>query len=137
MPAAHSAGDARWPLAAVVLLLAGCSRLMLPAAPAAAGCSPFQQDCLQPRRIEATLADGQTNQWVRIDTEPTTAAIYLNGDFIGYSPLQHRIGFNSTDRAISQVAVPLHPGQAQQAQLIRVPPLPAQVSFFMTNGASD
>ncbi|MCG6942383.1 MAG: hypothetical protein LJE69_14170 [Thiohalocapsa sp.] len=96
-------------------------------------CSAFRQDCAPRRPTSVTAGDGETSRRVRIDSEPTPAAIYLNGAFIGYSPMHHRIGFGSTDRAISLVAVPLYPGQAQQQRLIRIPPLPARVSFFMNN----
>ncbi|WP_295883758.1 hypothetical protein [uncultured Thiohalocapsa sp.] len=104
----------------------------------ARGCSAFDPGCTGARRtarVEATA--GESRRRVHIDSRPTAAAIYLNGRFIGYSPLRHPIGFSSDDRAISLVAVPLYPGQAQQERLIQIPPLPARVSFFMNNPAPE
>ncbi|WP_156427884.1 hypothetical protein [Thiohalocapsa sp. ML1] len=115
-------------------LLAGC-QLTGPARPTlSTDCSAFAPDCMPRSRRPLTVADGETRQWVDIDSAPTAAAIYVNGRFIGYSPMRYPMAFNSQDRALSIVAVPLYPGQAQQERLIRVPPLPTRVSFFMNNG---
>jgi hypothetical protein len=137
---------ARYGTAAVALLLAGlwstgsvlttgCARATRPQL--SLGCSGFDPDCEARPATAVTAADGETRRRVQIDTEPTSAAIYFNGRFIGYSPLKYDIGFSSTDRAISLIAVPLYPGQAQQEQLIAIPPLPTRVSFFMNNPAAD
>lgn len=116
------------------LALAGCQLPGLVRPTLTTDCSAFEPDCVPPDKRPRTVADGETRRWVDIDSAPTPAAIYLNGRFIGYSPLRYPLGFNSEDRAVSVVAVPLYPGQAQQEQLIRVPPLPTRVSFFMNNG---
>lgn len=118
-----------------LLLAAACTPQLRP--DLATGCSAFAPDC-EPRGPTVRAAsDGKTREWVEIDSEPTAAAIYLNQRFIGYSPLRYPIGFSSGDRAIDLVAVPLYPGQAQQQQIIAIPPLPARVSFFMNNPAAD
>jgi hypothetical protein len=116
-------------------LATGCSPQLRPGL--ATSCTAFQPDCAAREPVVLTAAEGETRKWVQIDSEPTAAAIYLNGRFIGYSPLRYRIGFSSGDRAIDLVAVPLYPGQAQQQQVIAIPPLPARVSFFMNNPAAD
>jgi hypothetical protein len=116
-------------LLGALLLSVGCAR---PARPlAAVGCCGLLPDCGMRREPAVTAAE--TRRWGHIDSAPTPAAICLNGVFIGCSPMRHPIGFNSTDQAISLVAVPLYPGRAQQEQLITVPPLPARVSFFMND----
>lgn len=81
--------------------------------------------------------DGATEQWVAIGSFPTPAAIYLNERFIGYSPMRYPMRFTSRDSHISLVAVPLYAGQAQQEELIIIPPLPKRISFFMNNPALD
>jgi hypothetical protein len=115
---------------AAALTASGCT---LPPEPLAhRGCSAFQKDCEPARPRPPTVAEGATRHRGRIDSDRTPAAIYLNGRFIGYSPLQHPVGFSSDEHVISLVAVPLFPGQSQQERLIRVPPVPSRVSFFMS-----
>lgn len=118
-----------------LLLSVGCAQQLRP--DLSAGCSAFQPDCEPQEPYVSTAADGETREWVEIVSEPTAAAIYLNERFIGYSPMRYPIGFSSGDRAISLIAVPVYPGQAQQEQLIAIPPLPARVSFFMNNPSAD
>jgi hypothetical protein len=127
----------RAPAAGLLCLVVsvGCSQQ--PRTGLSAGCSAFQPDCEPTGPDVLTVADGETREWVEIVSEPTAAAIYLNERFIGYSPMRYPIGFSSGDRAISLIAVPVFPGQAQQEQLIAIPPLPARVSFFMNNPATD
>jgi hypothetical protein len=118
-----------------LLLAAACAPQLRP--DLTTGCYAFEPDC-EPRGPTVRVAsDGKTREWVQIDSEPTAAAIYLNQRFIGYSPLRYPISFSSGDRAIDLVAVPLYPGQAQQQQIIAIPPLPARISFFMNNPAAD
>lgn len=134
------AGRAGFPgvVVAVAALLAGCAS----SSPAPSGCSyapatcsAFSPDC---SGFAAKCRDaGPTRAWVEIDSSPTPAAIYLDGQFIGYSPLRYALAFSSTTRLVSLAAVPLHPGQAQQERLIQVPPLPTRVSFFMNNPPAD
>jgi hypothetical protein len=102
-----------------------------------ADCSAFRTDCAPAGTRAPSVDDGNTRHWVRIDSSPTPAAIYLNEQFIGYSPLRHPIGFGSGDSQINLIAVPLFPGQAQQSQYISIPPLPKRVKFFMNNPAAD
>jgi hypothetical protein len=118
-----------------LLLSVGCAQQLRP--DLSTGCSAFQPDCEPQEPYVPTAADGETREWVEIVSEPTAAAIYLNERFIGYSPMRYPIGFSSGDRAISLIAVPVYPGQAQQEQLIAIPPLPARVGFFMNNPAAD
>jgi hypothetical protein len=102
-----------------------------------AQCSPFDQDCNLERVGCRSTDDGATEQWVEIGSWPTPAAIYLNERFIGYSPMRYPMRFTSQDSRISLVAVPLYAGQAQQEEMIAVPPLPKRISFFMNNPALD
>jgi hypothetical protein len=115
----------------------GAAGLALLAALAAAGCAPLAPGGCAGRVVACPAAEtGPTRAPVRIDTAPTPAAIYLDGRFIGYSPMTYPVTYTSATSHISVVAVPLYPGQAQQQRLIRVPPLPKRVSFFMNNPPS-
>ena len=110
------------------LLAAGLGAL------AAAGCAPLAPHGCAGRTASCPqIETGPTRAPVRIVTSPTPAAIYLDGRFIGYSPLTYPVSFTSATDRISVVAVPLYPGQAQQEQVVVVPPLPERISFFMNN----
>ena len=76
---------------------------------------------------------GASNTLVEIDSLPTPAAIYVNGDYIGKTPLKHYLWFTSTVRTVNVVAKPLYPGQGRQEQHLQVPHLPRRLTFFMNN----
>ena len=119
-------------------LLGGCSNSTRPrqCGERDTQCSAFAEDCntRAPRCIRAD--EGSSSAWVKITSAPTSAAIYLDERFIGYSPLRYRISFTSEVGSLSMVAVPLYAGQAQQERLIMVPALPTRISFFMNNPGS-
>ena len=79
------------------------------------------------------IPPGATNTLVEIESSPTTAEIYVNGEYVGRTPLKRYLWFSSTTRAVSVVAEPLFPGQARQEQQLNVPPLPKRLTFFMNN----
>lgn len=70
-----------------------------------------------------------------IDSSPSTACVYIDGKYVGNTPLVHGIAYDSNTRYIEVVAEPLsyHPLQQRQTKHIRVPPLPARLHFFMNN----
>jgi hypothetical protein len=115
---------------------------------ALAGCAQPSRDCRAARGAPcdsafnpcASTVDacrdvplGATNALVEIGSVPTTADIYVNGDYIGRTPLKRYLWFSSATRTITVVAEPLYPGQARQEQRLSVPPLPERVTFFMNN----
>ena len=79
------------------------------------------------------IPPGASNTLVEIESSPTPAAIYVNGDYIGRTPLKHYLWFSSTIRTVIVVAKPLYPGQGRQEQRLRVPHLPRRLTFFMNN----
>jgi hypothetical protein len=79
------------------------------------------------------IPPGATNTLVDIDSSPTTANIYVNGEYVGRTPLKRYLWFSSTTRAVTVIAEPLFPGQARQEQQLNVPPLPKRLTFFMNN----
>ena len=80
-----------------------------------------------------SIPPGASNALVEIDSFPTSAAIFVNGDYVGKTPLKRTLWFSSTLRALTVVAEPLYPGQARQEQRLQVPHLPMRLSFFMNN----
>lgn len=99
-------------------------------------CTPFEAACESswtPCRSGADGAGGAMEEIVQIDSQPTSAAIYVDGRFVGYSPLRHRMRYTSETVRIQVAAVPLYGRQSQQVREIVVPPLPRRVLFFMTN----
>ena len=79
------------------------------------------------------IPPGATNTLVEIDSSPTAAMIYVNGEYVGRTPIKRYLWFSSTTRAVTVVAEPLFPGQARQEQQLNVPPLPRRLTFFMNN----
>jgi hypothetical protein len=96
-------------------------------------CTPFEEHCRGGWLRCGTDASGATQEIVRIDSRPTTAAIYVDGRFVGYSPVRHRIRFSSETSSVQIAAVPIYEGQAQQTRELLVPPLPRRVLFLMNN----
>jgi hypothetical protein len=82
------------------------------------------------------IPPGATNTLVEIDSDPTPAEIFVDGTYVGRTPLKRYLWFSSTTRAVTVVAEPLYPGQARQEQRLRVPPLPKRLTFFMNNPAT-
>lgn len=91
-------------------------------------CEPVPAAC-------AEIPPGASNARVEIDSSPTPAAIYVDGEYVGQTPLNRYLWFSSLTRAVTVTAEPLYPGQARQEQRLRVPHLPRRVTFFMNNPA--
>ena len=72
---------------------------------------------------------------VEIDSSPTTAWVYIDGRYVGNTPLVYGLAYDSDTRYIEVIAEPLpnHPVQLRQTKHIRVPPLPTRLHFFMNN----
>ncbi len=72
---------------------------------------------------------------VEIDSSPTTAWVYIDGKYVGNTPLVYGLAYDSDTRYIEVIVEPLpdHPVQMRQTKHIRVPPLPTWLHFFMNN----
>jgi hypothetical protein len=72
---------------------------------------------------------------VEIDSSPTTAWVYIDGKYVGNTPLVYGLAYDSNTRYIEVIAEPLpdHPVQIRQTKHIRVPPIPNRLHFFMNN----
>ena len=99
---------------------------------AATGCGGARLQALSP----FAGPDGITIAPVEIDSAPTTAWIYVNGKYVGNTPLVYGLFYDSDTKHIEVVAEPLpsHTSQLRQTQRIQVPPLPTRIQFFMNNG---
>jgi hypothetical protein len=114
-------------------LLAGCGAPRIADCTGLPACRPFDSDCVATDRRCVSSDLGAPAAWVDIVSVPTSAAIYLDERFIGYSPIRYPIVWSSAASTARLVAVPLYAGQAQQQLLLRLPPVPRRVSFYMTN----
>jgi len=108
------------------------------------GCATRHLDCSSGARLFTLGPDpcryippGASNELVEIGSSPTAAAIYVDGTYVGKTPLKRYLWFSSTTHAVTVVAEPLYPGQARQEQRLRVPPLPGRLTFFMNNPAKS
>jgi hypothetical protein len=98
-------------------------------------CDKAAEHCIAPPDPCRYIPPGTSNELVEIDSSPTPAAIYVDGRYVGKTPLKRYLWFSSTTRAVTVVAEPLYPGQARQEQPLQVPPLPKRLTFFMNNPA--
>ena len=120
-------------LPALLLGLSGCAT-NLPecgCGPAASAC--FGDECLQRQAPCNLVPPGASHACVTIDAQPTSAAIYVDGEYAGTTPLQYSMWFESNTRYIRVLAQPIHHNQTPQERLIQVPPLPRRLQFFMNN----
>ena len=105
----------RLPVVTLMIALAGCA-----------------SDFAEPPAIRAT-EDGSTAALVRIDSSPTQAWIFVDGEYVGITPMEQEISFWAATRFIEVVAVPMYPAQARQVKRVEVPPLPHTLFFNMNN----
>jgi hypothetical protein len=70
---------------------------------------------------------------VRIDAAPTPAWIFIDGIYVGRTPVEPGIPFSHATRFIEVVAVPMHESQTRQVLRIVPPSLPSQLQFFLDN----
>lgn len=103
----------RIPAVALMITLSGCA-----------------SDFAEPPVIRAT-EDGSTAALVLIDSSPTEAWIFIDGEYVGITPMEQEISFWAATRFIEVVAVPMYPAQARQVKRLEVPPLPHTLFFNM------
>jgi len=98
---------------------------------AASGCSSNRLDALSPFPGPGGISIAP----VEIDSSPSSAWIYINGKYVGNTPLVYGLAYDSNTNYIEVIAEPLpdHPVQQRQTKQIRVPPLPTRVHFFLNN----
>ena len=117
-------------------LLAGCATptfecpsLAPECTDAFAPCEPVPEGCRK-------VPPGASHALVEIDSSPTTAAIYLDGEYIGETPLRYPLSYTSLTGSLTLVAEPLYPAQTRQERQLRLPPLPRRIQFYMNNPRS-
>lgn len=114
-------------------LLVGCAHPSRDCRDARVACESVFNPCSSDLDPCRDVPPGADNSLVEIDSEPTSADIFVNGTYVGRTPLKRYLWFSSATRALTIVAEPLYPGQARQEQRLSVPPLPARLTFFMNN----
>ena len=97
----------------------------------ASGCSNNRLEALSP----FTGPDGISIAPVEIDSSPSSAWIYIDGKYVGNTPLVYGLAYDSNTNYIEVIAEPLpdHPVQQRQVKHVRVPPLPTRIHFFLNN----
>ncbi|QDO83565.1 OmpA family protein [Shewanella psychropiezotolerans] len=81
------------------------------------------------------IPEGSENQLLTIETKPTKAAIYKDGQYIGHSPLKIWL-WHGAPRISQIIAVPLYKHQFVQLQSLSIPTIPTQLTFYMTEPSS-
>lgn len=79
--------------------------------------------------------DGSTAAIVEIDASPSPVWIFVDGAYVGMTPLQYEMSFDSETAYLSVVAVPMTSSQTRQLKRIQVPPLPKRLHYFMNNAS--
>ena len=97
----------------------------------ASGCASDKLQSLSP----FTGPGGISIAPVEIDSSPGSAWIYIDGKYVGNTPLVYGLAYDSNTNHIEVIAEPLpdHPVQQRQTKHIRVPPLPTRIHFFLNN----
>ena len=113
--------------------LAGCAGQSLRCSDPKYDCDEIFGDCHPAPPGCRRLQPGASVASVVIDSSPTTAEIYVDGELIGRTPLEYPLSFTSETRYVVVVAKPLYPSQTRQERRLRVPPPPDRIQFFMTN----
>jgi len=98
-------------------------RVAMPLLACVAGCAHAPLD---PR-------GGVTLREVRIESSPTPAWIFIDGAYVGRTPVEPEIPFTHATRFVEVVAVPLHESQTRQVLRIVPPSLPRDLHFFLDN----
>jgi len=128
--------DAKAAAIAAAMLLAGCAQPSRDCRDArSAPCDTAFGPCAADVDPCRDVPPGATNTLVEISAQPTPADIFVNGEYVGRTPLKRYLWFSSSTRAVTVVAAPLYPGQARQEQRLNVRPLPTSLTFFMNNPA--
>jgi hypothetical protein len=70
---------------------------------------------------------------VRIDSSPTPAWIFIDGTYVGRTPVEPELPFTHATRFIEVVAVPMYESQTRQVLRIVPPSLPRDLHFFLDN----
>jgi len=86
--------------------------------------------CAQPA---LEVPDGSTSRQVRIDASPTPAWIFIDGSYVGQTPVKPEISFTHATQFVEVVAVPMHDSQTRQVLRIVPPSLPRNLQFFLDN----
>ncbi len=76
---------------------------------------------------------GESAGKVSINSAPDPAWIFVDGVFVGRTPIETQIAFTHATRFIEVVAVPLHVNQTRQVLRIVPPSLPTDLQFFLDN----
>ncbi|RMH59173.1 MAG: PEGA domain-containing protein [Zetaproteobacteria bacterium] len=76
---------------------------------------------------------GATHHDVSITSFPTTAGIYLNGNYIGNTPLTVDVWYDRNRVFTEIIARNLYPNQFPQVAKITAPDVPDKIRFFMNH----
>ena len=123
----------RYLLLVALLVLGGCASTVPECSHNAFVPDCFGSACAGPEAPLNRVPPGSSHACVIIDSQPTSAAIYIDGDYIGTTPLEYSLWFESNTRYIRVLAQPMYANQAPQERLLQVPPVPRRLQFFMNN----
>jgi len=77
--------------------------------------------------------EGASVAQVQIDSSPTAAWVFVDGAYVGQTPVTPEIPFTHETRFVEVVAVPMYASQTRQVLRIAPPALPRKLTFFLDN----
>ncbi len=89
----------------------------------------FISNCVKVKNT-APRQKGLEYKRVLIQTEPTKAKLFMNGEYLGKSPLKTDIWF-AKERKINIKAEPIYPNQFPQNIYLTIPPIPKKMTIYM------
>lgn len=88
------------------------------------------------KRIEVKVPYVAEKNDVYIDSKPTEAVIFINGEKIGKTPLVTKFWFTEESK-VKITAMPVYKDQFRQDIVLTIPAIPKYITFFMTNKPKD
>ena len=76
---------------------------------------------------------GETVAQVHIESSPTPAWIFVDGNYVGQTPVTPDIPFTHDTRYVEVVAVPMYAAQTRQVLRVAPPSMPQSLTFFLDN----
>jgi len=78
----------------------------------------------------ASETAGMNQALLKIKTSPTNARIFIDGEYMGKSPLKYKVWYNE-EKKINLVAEPIEANQFPQNVYLNVPPVPKKITLYM------
>ncbi len=80
--------------------------------------------------VNSKIPKGVNRKTILIKSEPTTARIYLNDEYLGKTPLKTKLWYEK-EKFVNIKAEPVYPNQFAQNLFFKIPPIPPKLVIYM------